>query len=103
MKTFMIIPTYAVVLLMSGLFGSISAHAVSSTSLRTAQGDLVSIGDSRHDLFQKMGKTRAERGPRLMDNGRRCQSSIYRYQIDQQRYAVSVCHDRVVQIDWSNQ
>ena len=78
-----------------------SLYAATTPLIRTAQGDIVSVGDSKGDLFKKMGKAPATH-TRMRNNGKTCAVSRYHYQIDQQAYEVSVCQNQIVQIDWMN-
>lgn len=92
---------YALMLITSLMFTMLS-HAATTTSIRTLQGDIVSVGDSKNDLFKKMGKASAESGARWHDNGKSCAVKHYHYDIEQQSYDVMVCRNQIVQINWFN-
>lgn len=83
-----------------GMLSSIS-YAGETNSMRTPQGDLVRVGDTKQSVIDKMG--RVEPKFYVLDDGKRhCAATEYTYDIDLQRYKVISCRDRVVKILWEN-
>ena len=71
-----------------------------AVTLTTPSGELLSTGDRVQDLFKKMGKVPAKRGKQLEDLAcRPCRSTLYRYQFDNARTEIGVCHGQIVMIN----
>lgn len=90
-----------VLAVLMGIF-TLSAFADGAArSMRTPEGELVSLGDSESSLIQKMGKPRPLHYV-LNDGKLYCAATQYTYRIDLQEYDVIICRGQVVKIQYRN-